>query len=195
MADLADDAVRVLLEHAFDVTRKSIYLSVAANVLRSSDIEYPRGRLKSFLTDAPTFDAFFHMGSDGLREGVTLKREWRWTERAALAQHASVARAARQGELTAARDEARASRLAVAELERVRADSDTAVAAPELSLEAMRSLSLEELQRLMECGICSERVISTALTCGHVFCEACARSVSRCPNCRRAIAMRIRLFF
>jgi E3 ubiquitin-protein ligase RGLG len=45
-----------------------------------------------------------------------------------------------------------------------------------------------------QCCVCMERHKNTALGCGHVLCENCARSVSTCPLCKQPIASRLKLY-
>uniref|UniRef100_A0A1B6KYJ9 RING-type domain-containing protein n=2 Tax=Graphocephala atropunctata TaxID=36148 RepID=A0A1B6KYJ9_9HEMI len=46
------------------------------------------------------------------------------------------------------------------------------------------------------CRVCLDRQADTVLrSCGHVFCEDCAYTVSICPVCRRTIFGRLRLYY
>lgn len=45
-----------------------------------------------------------------------------------------------------------------------------------------------------QCGICWDAVPDTVLSCGHMFCAACAAELQHCAMCRQVIRQRIRVF-
>ena len=204
----ADDAVRLLLEHAVRGCHHKVYLSVAGTLMRAAEIEYPRGRMREFLATAPTFAQFFHLNTEFTKLSVSLKKRWRWNLDDALAQHARI----RYRSALAARDSEANSDLELEDRgelgEDARAGSEAdfwaklqrlTLAEPPTAAGAgpptpMQSLGPAELLQRAECGVCLEHARDTALCCGHVLCAACARNVSRCPVCRRTITQRIRLF-
>jgi hypothetical protein len=52
----------------------------------------------------------------------------------------------------------------------------------------------EEVEEGQKCCICMESRKNTALGCGHVLCRGCAYSVSRCPLCKKAVGLRLKLY-
>jgi hypothetical protein len=57
-----------------------------------------------------------------------------------------------------------------------------------------RAAADERLADSFDCCICHERRKDTALSCGHILCGECAAQVQSCPECRRAITARTRLY-
>ena len=45
-----------------------------------------------------------------------------------------------------------------------------------------------------QCSVCLEAARTTALGCGHVFCDPCAYQLSTCALCRAPVTTRIRLY-
>jgi hypothetical protein len=57
-----------------------------------------------------------------------------------------------------------------------------------------RAAAAEQVAESFVCCICHERRKDTALNCGHILCGECAAQVQSCPECRRAITARTRLY-
>jgi ubiquitin len=57
-----------------------------------------------------------------------------------------------------------------------------------------RAAADEQLADSLLYGICLEQNKDTVLNCGHVFCGACAARVQSCPECRRTITARNRVY-
>ena len=59
-----------------------------------------------------------------------------------------------------------------------------------------RALSGSQLVDEMYCKICYEKRANVAfIPCGHTFCESCAQAMAECPNDRRKIDSKLKLYF
>ena len=77
----------------------------------------------------------------------------------------------------------------VGDIDRARSSASSALSRAESR--ATESVAVAEIN---QCHICHERRKDTALNCGHLLCGVCAGRVDLCPECRRAITWRARIF-
>jgi hypothetical protein len=60
--------------------------------------------------------------------------------------------------------------------------------------EQVASRVAEQVDAAAQCGICMERPLELALSCGHRACTACAAKLDKCHVCRKPITGSMRVY-
>lgn len=72
---------------------------------------------------------------------------------------------------------------------------DIAQSEAQASFTKAQQLSAAQQAQLPECAICMDRPVAVCLVpCGHLWCGKCADSVPACPQCRRSVEERVKVF-
>lgn len=64
----------------------------------------------------------------------------------------------------------------------------------QLPLLSKRTTAVADDDDFWQCTICLDKRKDTALGCGHVFCEDCAKRMNKCPNCKVVSKQRNKIY-